>query len=134
MSLLKVGSAVLGYIAPLAETAGKIIITGGIAIAAVKTISVAGRGIGKGLDGVRHIVGYEDNIFQEAQPDPKPVARKVKRKVKPKVVKKGNVKTASGNRTAKQLAADKKRKATAKKKKAAIKAGNVGEKSVTLKK
>jgi hypothetical protein len=85
--------------------------------------------IGKGLDGVRHIVGYEDNIFQEEQPTVEAPARKAKRKAKPKA-KKGNVAKASGNRSAKQLAGDKKRKATAKKKKAA--ALKVGEKSTKV--
>lgn len=131
----------LSFLLPIAKTVYEVAKPG---LNIAKDVAVAGvafgavvKGtqlIGKGLDGIRHMVGYEDNIFQEDQPTPQTVEQKAKRKAKPKVVKKGNVAKASGNRSAKQLAGDKKRKATAKKKQAAIKSGNIGERSETLKK
>ena len=95
-TLSPIGKAVWAYAKPAVSTAGQIAIAAGTIIATTEAVRVVGKGLGKGVDGVRHLVGYEDNLFSTTQPTRSRTTSK-KKKVK-RTARKGNTKTASGNR------------------------------------
>lgn len=86
--LLPLGKAIVDFAIPPIKVAGQVVIGYG----AVRAAGVVGKGIGYGIDGVRHMVGYTDNLFSTNTPIAKSRAKKKKKTVS------SNKRTASGNR------------------------------------